>query len=262
MLTASQIAARDGRLTASRVGVLMSGDAEKVLNLWRELCGDPDYRPEDLSEIWPVRLGEATEALQLDWFEFKRGPVSRRGEVVVHPMNTWAAATLDGWSDQDVCCIECKHVGGREPLPTIISRYQPQVHWQMIVTGTRQCALSVIMGADAPIVEFIPFDAEYAAELMRRAENFMEHVRNLTPPVALPPVAPPVKAEVVYDMSASNAWAAHAATWVTTRKARKDNEAAEKEIKALVPADAARAHGHSIEVKRDRAGRLSLKECV
>jgi hypothetical protein len=36
--------------------------------------------------------------------------------------------------------------------------------------------------------------------------------------------------------------------------------AAEKDLKGLVPLDAVRCHGHGIEIRRDRAGRLSLKE--
>lgn len=96
MLTPEQLKARDGKLTASRVGVLMSGDEAKILSLWREMLGLQE--PEDLSGVWAVRRGEATEQLNLDWFERKTGKkVTRRGEVVVHPEHDWAACTLDGW---------------------------------------------------------------------------------------------------------------------------------------------------------------------
>jgi hypothetical protein len=136
------------------------------------------------------------------------------------------------------------------------------MHWQMIVTGAIKCAPSIIMGGNEPIVDFLDKDEAYAAELMRRAELFMHHVRDLTPPVAMAPVAAPVKAERTYDMMGNNSWAANAATWLTTRQAAKDCAAAEKELKSAVPADAIRCFGHSIEIKRDRAGRLSLKEKV
>ena len=258
MLSPDQIAARDNKLTASRVACLMTGDQEAIVNLWREMVGDPDYVPEDLSGVWAVQLGSHTESINLDWFERKHGIVSRRGEVVTHA-NGWAACTLDGWSEKYSCPVECKHVGGREPIETIHARYQPQMHWQMFVCGAKQCAPSIIMGAAEPAVDFIPWDAAYVRELVDRATAFMRHVWDLTPPFALAPVAAPVKAEKTYDMAGNNAWAAHSATWVTTRQARKDNEAAEKELKALVPADAARCFGHSCEIKRDRAGRLSVR---
>lgn len=259
MLTPVQIEQRDGKLTASRVACLMTGDPDKIMNLWRELVGDPAFVPEDLSEVWPVQLGSATEQLNLDWFERKRGPLSKRGDVVTHDCG-WAAATLDAWSNLHGCPVECKHVGGREPLETIIERYQPQMHWQMIVTEARQCALSVIMGANEPIVEFIERDQDYSTELWRRAEGFMECVWHLTPPVELAPVAAPVRVEKTYDMTGSNSWSANAATWVNTRQAAKDNSSAEKELKAMVPPDAVRCFGHTVEIKRDRAGRLSLRE--
>jgi hypothetical protein len=259
MLSPAQIEARDGKLTASRVACLMTGDEAEIMNLWREMVGDPAFTREDLSQVWPVQLGAFTEPLNLDWFELKHGPISRRGEVVTHE-NGWAACTLDGWSDLHGCPVECKHTGGREPIETLIARYQPQMHWQMIVTGASRCALSVILGGNEPVVEFLDKDAAYSTELWQRAEAFMQHVWSLTPPVVLAPVTAPIKPEKTYDMTGNNGWASDAVTWITTRQARKDNEAAEKSLKSLVPADAIRCHGHSIEIKRDRANRLSLRE--
>jgi hypothetical protein len=261
MLTKTQIEARDGKLTASRVACLMTGDESEILTLWREMIGDPNVQHEDLSGVWPVQLGSHTESLNLDWFERKKGPVSRHGEVVLHK-NGWAACTLDGWSDLHGCPVECKHVGGREPLETIITRYQPQMHWQMIVTGAKECALSVIMGANEPIVEHIQFDKDYAAELWSRAERFMECVRSLTAPVSVSAVAAPVKAEKAYDFSTNNHWCSEAVTFIKNRTAAKDFTAAEKALKGLVPADAARVTGGGIECRRDRANRLSIKELV
>src|SRR5208337_2450199 len=119
-LTAKQQEAREGKITASQVGVLMSGDPLKVLNLWKLHIGDPSYEEPDLSGVWPVRLGEATEALNLEFYGRRCGTtVSRMGEVVTMPSVEWAACTLDGWDNNNDIPIECKHVGGREPLETI-----------------------------------------------------------------------------------------------------------------------------------------------
>lgn len=260
MLSPDQIKAREGMLTGSRIGVLMSGDKLKIMNLWRELVGDPGFVDEDLSDVWPVQLGSFTEPLNLDWFERRHGgPVSRRGEVVVHA-NGWLACTLDGFHCLRNRPVECKHTGGFENLGVLVDRYLPQMTAQMIVTGTTECAFSVIMGAREPVVEIVPLDEVYAAELMRRAEAFMRCVWSLTPPIAMEPVAPPVKAEKTYDMQGNNAWGANAATWLSTRQAKKDYDTAEKELKATVPADAVRCFGYGVEAKRNRAGSLSLKE--
>lgn len=259
MLNPTQLAAREGKLTASRVACLMTGDEAKVLNLWREMVGDPLFVPEDLSGVWPVQLGSVTENLNLDWYARKRGNVTRRGEVVVHPRESWMAATLDGFAPDLAGPIECKHVGGREQLSTIIERYQPQMHWQMIVTRSDRIALSVIEGANEPLVEVIERDAAYTTELIERATAFMECVVTLTPPFPLIPVAAPTIPSQIYDMAGNNEWADYAATWNDTNDAAKKAAKAEKELKALVPADATLCHGYGVQIKRDRAGRLSLR---
>lgn len=259
-LTAAQIEARKGKLTASRVACLMTGDAAAIMRLYREMIGEEI--PEDLSHVWPVRLGEATEQLQLDWYEMQGSPLSRRGEVVVHRRYDWAAATLDGWDDTIGCPIECKHVGGREPLEVIIDRYQPQMQWQMECTGATQCALSVIMGASAPIVEYIERDADYAAEMIKRGQQFISCVRQHIEPVALDPVAAPIDASKFYDMTGHNAWANSAVEWRATKAFSDRCREAEKILKAIVPADAKKCSGHDIQITRDRAGRLSLREAT
>jgi predicted phage-related endonuclease len=260
MLTPQQQAAREGKFTASRAGILMNGDEVALTNLWRELVGDPSYEPENLDDVWAVRLGSCTEQLNLDWFERRKGPVTRRGEVIVHPDHDWAACTLDGWSVDHACPVEGKHVGGREPLDTIIARYQPQMHWLMLVTGAKQCALSVIMGANPPVVEFVRRDPAYEQILWANAQAFMACVWSLTPPVPQAPVAPPVRAETTYDMAGNNAWAVEATLWLECREAATKATAAERALKALVPADAVRCHGYGVAITRNRAGSLALRE--
>lgn len=260
-LTAEQLRARDGRLTASRVSCLMTGDADKIMALWREMIGDPDFVPEDLSDVWPVQLGTATEAINLQWYTKRTGrALSRMGEVVICPAAGWAACTLDAWDAAEPGPIDAKHVGGFEPREKVVDRYTPQMMWQMICTGARWSALSIIEGAREPVIEPVLWNAEYAAELWRRAEAFMACVRDLTPPVAFAPVAAPAIPTKEYDMAGSNAWTMHAGIWIETKDAANRFKGAEKELKALVPDDAVRCFGAAIEVKRDRAGRLGIKQ--
>jgi predicted phage-related endonuclease len=258
-LTWAQIEARRGKLTASRVAVLMNGTREAVHRLWQEYL--EIVPPADLSDNWAVRLGEATEPLNLEWYQRKSGAVlSRKGEVAVHPTYEWAAATLDAWDDVLCCPVECKHVGGREPLEVVIERYQPQLQWQMEVTGATQCALSIIVAASPPVVEYIEQDAVYARLMLDRGYQFMQHVWTRTEPVVLDPVPPPIDAQAVYDFSGNNQWADQAWTWLQTHGSFERCRDAEKVIKSLVPADARKAFGHGVRVTRDRAGRLSLRE--
>lgn len=261
MLNPEQIRQRDGKLTASRVACLMTGDEEKILNLWREMVGDPDFAPEDLSDVWAVQLGSHTESLNLDWYEKRTGFfLAKRGAVVVRDGYDWAAATLDGWDEQVGAPVECKHVGGFEKTSTVLERYAPQAHWQMLVTSARKCIFSIIEGAREPIIEVMDFDADYAHELWKRAAQFMECVWSLTPPVSLPAVAAPIKPEKVYDFTGNNEWGANAAAWVMNKQSAKDFEAASKTIKSMIPADAIKASGHGISVSRSKSGALTIRE--
>jgi hypothetical protein len=258
MLTRAQLDARAGKLTASRISALMTGDAEKVMRLYREMIGEQPE--EDMSDVWPVQLGSVTEALNLDWYERNGNPLSRRGEVVSHPIFEWAAATLDGWDTILLCPIECKHVGGREPLEVVIDRYQPQMQWQMECTQAPQCALSVIMGTNEPVIEYIPFDHAYTTEMIRRGAQFMDFVRRREPPVALAPVPPPCDPTKIIDMTGNNGWAHAAGAWLDTKLSAERCKNSEKILKEYVPADAKKCFGHGVQITRDRANRLSLRE--
>lgn len=261
MLTEAQRLAREGKLTASRVAPLMTGDKAKIMAVWRELCGDPTYEEEDLDEVWAVQLGSTTEQLNLDWYERKSGrTLSRRGEVVVHPDYDWAAATLDGFDDVIPGPIECKHVSGFEKRDAVIQRYQPQCHWQMECTGTRQCALSMIEGGRQPYIEMVPYNKEYADELLARALRLMEHVWNMTPPVEMEPIElKRISRQKDYNMTGNNQWATAAADWLNHKEAAKLWDISVETIKGLVANDAASATGYGIVVKRDRANRISIR---
>lgn len=263
MLTVSQIEARAGKLTASRVACLMNGDRDAVLNLWKEMVGDTSYVEPDFSDNWAMQLGSATEPFHLDWIDRKHDlRLSKRGVVELYNdiPGHWAACTLDAWSDNNCCPVEAKHCGGFEKMDVIINRYAAQCHWAMLVTGTSRCILSVIMGAREPIIEHIPFDKDYAAELWRRAEAFMACVNSLTPPFPMPAVEPPVAPTAEIDMSSSNSWVAAAADWREHKIDAKKFDDAAKRLKELVPKDAKRVFGGNIEAKRDRGGKIKIGE--
>ena len=256
-LTPEQIKAREGRLTASQVACLMTGDKEKILNLWRELVGDPNHVPEDLSDIWAIRLGEFTEPLNLEWFARKHGQITRQGEVVTFQ---WAACTLDGWSKKYQCPIEAKHCGGFEKSSEIIHRYMPQMHWQMMITHSKQCIISIIQGAKEPELYFVEFNNDYAADLWDRATDFMDHVWNLMPPIEMPPILPPIIPEKHYDMATNNAWTDAAIDWLQNRIGAGLFDIAERKLKEMTPDDAITASGAGVLSRRDKARRIRITE--
>jgi hypothetical protein len=73
-------------------------------------------------------------------------------------------------------------------------------------------------------------------------------------------VPPPADAKLIYDMTGNNRWGDHAATWLTTHEAARANAEVAIVLKSMVPDDAKKAFGNGIQITRDRAGRLSLRE--
>lgn len=257
MLTPAQLEARKGKLTASRIACLVTGDLNRIHQLWLEMTGQAE--PENLDDLWHIQLGNCTESLHLDWLQRANGPIIHRGELKVHLFADWAAATLDGWSDRHQCPVEVKHVNGFEKREVTVQRYQPQVQWQMEVSGADKCLFSLIAGTKEPFPIWIERDAIYAEELFKRGEQFMAHVRDRTPPVEMQtPIAAPESPFKTYSMDGNNAWAAAAADWLGTQGYARQHDDAAKDLKDLTPADAVRCQGYGVEVVRDRAKRLRV----
>ena len=228
----------------------MNGVAEDILHLYNVLIGEE--QEEDLSDVWPVQLGIRTELLNVDWFERKQKVVvSGRGAVISHPYLPWACATLDGWVEAPPKAypLECKHVGGREPLEVIISRYQPQLQFQMACTSAKQCALSVIMGANEPVIEFIDRDDAYIEEMIKRGKKFMTCVAARLPPVTLPAVPPPIPFDqmIEVDMSADASWKTNAEIWRQCYGAAKSAKDAEQVLKNLIADNVRKAWGNGVQ---------------
>jgi hypothetical protein len=129
----------------------------------------------------------------------------------------------------------------------------------MFVSGAQQCALSVIMGANEPIVEYIERDDAYIAEMVERGEQFMLCVALRRPPVDLEPVPPPADATKIIDMTGNVGWLRSAEIWIQSYQAAQTAKEQEKVLKAMMPEDAKKCFGYGVRITRDRAGRLSLR---
>jgi predicted phage-related endonuclease len=261
MLTAAQHKARDGKVTASFLPKLMSGDEAAILNEWRRLVGDPAYVPLDLDNVWAVQFGSFVETFALDWHQRKTGrPIEGRGQSLTDPKRSYVACTLDGFRPDDSTVIDCKAPGAHRKLDDVLALYVPQMVIQRSCKGAAKAALLVVHGGAEPVEYPIDIPADYEAAVWQRVDAFWQCVCDLRPPFSVPPVPPPVKAERIVDISTSNSWAVEAAAWLANYPAKREAEAAEKALKALVPADAAKCHGAGVVITRSRAGSLSLRE--
>lgn len=261
MLTPEQLLAREGKITGSFLPALVSGDEAKIFNKWLELVGDPSWQPEDLSNVWAPAFGSYIESFALDWHALKTGTqLGRRGEVVVHPTRPYVCVTLDAYRSEDSTVIDCKAPGAYRKLDNVLSYYVPQMVAQRACVGAERASLLVVHGGAEPQEYPITWDDAYEQRLWEIVDQYWHCITTLTPPNGLGALAAPVKAERVYEMQGNNEWASEAVIWLETYRHAKQASTSEKALKAMVPADAKRVFGHSVEIIRDKAGRLSLRE--
>jgi len=245
----------------SDANVIMSGDAEKILDLWKIKTGKKE--PEDLSGEFRVSLGTYTEPFNADWFFYKTElPVIARGDKRVSRERPWMRATLDGevpMPDGKTAVWEAKHTSARFSMKEAVARYQPQLHHNMIVTGARKAYLSVIFGNEWDYEE-VEYDATYAQALLKAETEFWECVRLGLPPSDEPQIVVPPEASKVVDMTGNNEWASAASEWLLCKNYATQFDTAAATLKKMVASDVRAASGHGIRIARDKRRALRITQ--
>lgn len=248
-------------LGGSDANILMSGDSEKILQLWKVKTGKAP--PDVLDDEFRVQLGIYTEPFNAEWFSLRTGmPVIARNDFrkAHKPLPIWMQTNLDGevlTPTGKSAVFEAKHTGGMFTIKSALATYQPQLHHNMLVTGYDRAYLSVILGNEWDYVE-VDLNREYADALLKVETEFWECVRLGMPPSDEPVIVQPPEATRVLDMTGSAEWGAAAADWIANKTASKTFDAAVDRIKKLVPSDAKLAEGHGIRVSRDKRRALRI----
>ena len=260
--SSDELVARRAFIGGSDANVILSGDAEKIIDLWLEKRGEKE--PADLSGQLPVVLGSWTEPFNRQWFEQLTGRrVTNAGECRVCGVHKWRRATLDGIIKASGTIWEAKHTNAFAKPEEVVERYMPQLQHNMAVTGYQQAVLSVIFGNHKFEIFEIAADWLYQIELLHAEREFWECVKSGREPVAADPPPPPRPVgtrEVCLE--GNNAWASAAFDWLKHRDAAKLHSAACTSIKSLVEDDVSRAFGHGIEAKRSKSGAITIREFV
>jgi predicted phage-related endonuclease len=240
--------------------VIMDDDEAKLVRLWREKRGEVE--PEDLSDNLIVQLGIVTEDLNRRWYERNTGhaikDVQRR---VLHPVQKWMAATLDGLVEPTGAVFEAKFM-----LPwtfseeTAAEKHMAQLQHNMWVANARSAVLSIITGGGKWVELSVHADPLYQHLLLTAEKKFWRCVMDGEVPrlFGIEPPRPRLEAVRIVDMSASNSWAEFAATYRRTRPAYQEHEGAKADLKKLVPEDAKEAVGHGLRARRSKSGAISF----
>ena len=244
----------------SDANIILSGDREKIIGLWREKRGE--QQATDLTDNLAVMLGCWTEPFNRLWYEKLTGhKVDRLDVSLACSTNAWRRCTLDGYIVEADTIFEAKHTNAFARSEEVLERYMPQLQHNMAVARTERAILSVIFGNHKYEMFEVASDWVYQIELLQAEAAFWDCVETGREPVPAPPPAPPKPIgtrEVCLD--GSNAWAVAATDWLEHREAARLHAAATSQLKELVEPDVARAFGHGIEARRSKAGAITIRE--
>ncbi|WP_376717375.1 YqaJ viral recombinase family protein [Bradyrhizobium sp. 62B] len=240
--------------------IIMGQDQDALLRLWREKRGE--IAPQDLSRNLVVQLGLATEALNRAWYQASTGhAITDVQKRVRHSVHGWMAATLDGIVAPTGAVFEAKFMlpwGFTEEAAA--EKHMAQLQHNMWVVAARSAVLSIITGGGKWIEITVHADPLYQHLLLTAEKKFWRCVQSGEPPLlfGIETPRPRLAAVNVVDMSASNLWAACAASYLRTRETHGEHELAKTELKKLLPEDAKEAFGHGVRAKRSKAGAISF----
>lgn len=266
MLTETQKRAREFKTTASQAPIIMSGNEEKILRLWRERIGETE--PEDLSRVWPVQLGSYLEPFILDWHERKTGKeLLLRGAFQPHPTLDYIGATLDAYRPADDTVIDAKVCGGWQPLGDIVAYYTPQIIVQMRCRSCANGALLIVHGGAEPQEIPVTPEPNYERTVWERLAAFELCVKLMKPPSPLPRIVPPDAFRTI-DLDALGKdwpnWAPELAfnldRWRDTAPIVTEHEETIALIKTLLPDDVGRLDYAGMRITRNRRNAITIKE--
>jgi predicted phage-related endonuclease len=255
-LNDEQKAFRSKVIGGSDVNIIMGGDDDKILHLWKLKRGE--VQDEDLSDVLQVQMGVFTEPFNIQWFEKHTGrKVTDNGIQKVHPVHSFMGCTLDGMTDDGETVFEAKHVSAFSNAEEIQDRYMPQLYHNMSVCGVEKAVLSVFYGNHKWEKYDINRDMIYATIVEDAVEKFWACVQSGTPPVAIKS-STPVDAIRRVDMTGNNMWASMARQYMDNLAGKDLCDQAVEQLKKLVAEDVAEAWGHGIKFKRDKRGSLRI----
>jgi len=248
----------------SDMNTLAGGDAERIQALIEEKRGERE--PEDLAWVLPVFLGNHTEAANRIWFEHATG--RQVSDIQRQIFDGWRGCTLDGLTtaeDEKPAVFEAKFSLGFIKPEELLTKYLPQLTWNMGLAKVERACLSILLGIGKYELIEVTFDPFYAAELEELAAAFWRCVETGERWPGLPALkassAPGTLRviEVTESLNWHGDWLSAATKWLENRAAVEAHEEATKALKALIPDDAKEVHGCGIVASLNKKRAVTIK---
>lgn len=262
----------------NRIGFIGGSDLYNIMkgdwhDLWLIKTGRKE--PDDLSDVFRVNLGVATEDFHIDWFSRHGGYplVEKQKEYQQNIDGVPYKGQVDALMQTDDSYVpntilECKHTSSNRTIKDMLENYMPQLHLYMRLSNTHECFLSVIFGNEWGWCR-VNFDNDYWSKVHNAVIDFWEMVETqIEPPVNGIGVDKidwsniAIDGLVARDASQDNYFVDLAHNYVNTVDAAKDHEAAKKQLRSLINDNEREVYCDFLSIKRDKRGacRIAIKK--
>lgn len=261
---------RKGFIGGSDLYNIMKGDWH---DLWLVKTGRKE--PDDLSDVFRVNLGVATEDFHIDWFSRHGGYplVEKQKEYQQNIDGVPYKGQVDALMQTDDSYVpntilECKHTSSNRTIKDMLENYMPQLHLYMRLSSTHECFLSVIFGNEWGWCR-VNFDTDYWLKVHTTVIDFWQTVETQIEPstdgvnvdkIDWSNVA--IDGLVARDASQDNYFVDLAHNYVNTIDAAKDHETIKKQLRSLINNNEREVYCDFLSIKRDKRGacRIAIKK--
>ena len=250
-----------------RMGFIGGSDCYRIMNgewhdLWLEKTGRE--QPDDLSDIFAVRLGTYTEEFHIrELEETLNVKITRQFKHEREIDGVPCRATLDGVYGG--IGVECKHTNERQTMSKQLERYMPQLQFYMMVTGIERMVFSCIFGNRTREHTLVDSNMPYRHEMLLQLIDFWQYVKDDMEPdrglvsVVMPSMdAVPINSMVAIDASTNNQFMADAEIYAVTKDKATAHEKAKKRLKEMMPSNCREMYCSDFAMRRAANGSIRM----
>ena len=186
------------KISSSDARAIASGDYYDLEKLWEQKI---NHLKDDLSNVFPVQLGLATEEFHTSWLnkQLTKNNVAGYGhehylmyeqahcvvesDSPAHPFTL--ASTIDiAYAEESlsqnkhISLVELKHTGEYSNLDKVIENYYPQLQHHMYVWGVEWIMISAIFGNKRQQHDIVKRDDKFLSDYMKRVMELGELIHD------------------------------------------------------------------------------------